>query len=382
MEIRQAQLGSELDDGRVRPLAAIQPHLVWVFGSAGRLTDPRLLTWLRAHFGDAHRVGCSTSGEITNSGVADDSVVLTAVRFKRPAFRVCSVAYAGMADSQGAGQRLAQQLVPPCSDEPLHSVLVLGQGVDINGSALLEGIAQVAGTRVALTGGLAGDGGRFEHTWVLCDDVVSDRRIVGIGFYGDAIKLECSFGGGWQPFGATRLVTRANANILYELDGEPALDIYRRYLGDYARELPGSGLLFPFAMIGKDNSETGLIRTILGMDEAAGSLTLAGDLTEGGYLRLMTASTDALVDGAEAAAQTVQNRRNDDTPCLTLLVSCVGRKLVMGGRVEEEVEAVKAAFGTNAVLTGFYSNGEISPHGDHALCQLHNQTMALTCIRD
>ncbi len=157
---------------------------------------------------------------------------------------------------------------------------------------------------------------------------------------------------------------------------------YKRYLGDYASDLPASGLLFPFAMLGKDHSETGLIRTILGMDEAAGSLTLAGDIIEGGYLRLMSASTDALVDGAEAAAQAAQKMLKRRTPGLALLVSCVGRKLVMGGRVDEEIEAVAEVLGKNAVLTGFYSNGEISPYLSSPECKLHNQTMTITCLSD
>lgn len=377
MEIRQAQIGATSDASRLTALAAIHPHLVLVFGSVQRLKAPELLGLLRDCFDAAQIVGCSTSGEITDSGVADGTVVVTAVRFKSPTFRVCSVAYDGMDDSRGAGQRLALQL----SGADLRAVWVLGQGVNINGSALLEGMMQVVGPDVALAGGLAGDGGRFEHTWVLCNDAVSDRHVVGIGFYGDNVQLTCGSGSGWQPFGATRLVTRARANVLYELDGEPALEIYRRYLGEYASDLPASALLFPFAMIGEDHSETGLIRTILGVDEAGGSLTLAGDIVEGGYLRLMTASTDALVDGAESVAHAMRDARHADAPCLVLLVSCVGRKLVMGGRVEEEVEAVKATFGPNAVLTGFYSNGEIGPHGVH-LCQLHNQTMTITCIRE
>jgi hypothetical protein len=378
MEIRQAQFGAIPDSTAWAPLIEIRPQLALVFGSVACLIDPQLGARLREHLGESvHVVGCSTSGEITDSGVADDSLVVTAMRFAEPAFRVASITYDGMDDSTGAGCRLAQQL----AGEGLRAILVLGQGVNINGSALIAGIAQVTGDGVTLSGGLAGDGGQFKHTWTLCDGVVSDRQVVGIGFYGDAIQLSYGSFGGWQPFGATRLVTRAKANVLYELDGEPALETYRRYLGDYARDLPGSALLFPFAMIGSDHSETGLIRTILGIDEAAGSLTLAGDIVEGGYLRLMTASTDALVDGAEAAAEAAQVPSRADEPCLALLVSCVGRKLVMGGRVEEEVEAVKAAFGAKTVVSGFYSNGEISPFGGVTPCQLHNQTMAITCIR-
>lgn len=378
MEIRQSQFTATPDAHGLATMAAIKPHLIIVFGSVTRVTDPALPALLRAQFPHAHHIGCTTSGEISSEGVADDSLVLTAVRFKQPGFRVASVESLGMDDSAEAGKRLAAKLAA----EDLHSILVLGQGVNINGSALIEGIAHVAGTHVTLTGGLAGDGGKFTQTWTLCDGVVSDRHIVGVGFYGPTIQLAHGSFGGWQPFGVTRRVTRSKANVLYELDGEPALEIYKRYLGDYARDLPGSGLLFPFAMIGQDHGETGLIRTILGIDEAQGSLTLAGDIVEGGFLRLMAASTDALVDGAEAAAAAAQKMFNKGEPCLALLVSCIGRKLVMGGRVDEEVEAVGNVFGEHAVLTGFYSNGEISPYVNSLECKLHNQTMTITCLSD
>jgi hypothetical protein len=170
--------------------------------------------------------------------------------------------------------------------------------------------------------------------------------------------------------------------VLYELDGEPALAVYKRYLGEHAKGLPASGLLFPFAMLGDDHSASGLIRTILGVDEAAGSLTLAGDIEANGYLKLMHSNTDALVDGAEAAAQAAQAMLTPKGTGLALLVSCVGRKLVMGGRVDEEVEAVGDVFGLGATLTGFYSYGEISPSEGLSECKLHNQTMTITYLSE
>ncbi len=359
-------------------LATMQPHLVLIFGSVERMMDPNLNALLSKSFSNAIQVGCTTSGEISASGVTDDSLVITAVRFKSPDIRVACIACNDMSDSAAAGTRFAAQLAA----DDLHAILVLGQGVNINGSALIQGIVDVVGANVTLTGGLAGDGGKFQHTWTFCNGILSDRNVVGVGFYGEKIHIGHGSFGGWQPFGATRRVTRSTANVLYELDGAPALDIYKRYLGEYAKDLPASGLLFPFAMLGEDHSESGLIRTILGVNDQDGSLTLAGDIVQDGYLRLMTASTDALVDGAESAAEAAQRMFTKGKPCLALLVSCIGRKLVMGGRVDEEVEAVGNVFGQHAVLTGFYSNGEISPYVKSSVCQLHNQTMTITCISD
>jgi hypothetical protein len=235
---------------------------------------------------------------------------------------------------------------------------------------------------VVLSGGLAGDGGAFQQTWTLSRTGVSDRQIVAIGFGGTHIRTQHGTFHGWKPFGPTRKVTRCADNVLYELDGQPALDVYKRYLGDYSVGLPGTGLLFPFEMLGEDRSAIGLIRTILGTNEEDGSLVLAGNIVENGYLRLMHASTDSLVEGATAAAEAASGPNADPGESLALLVSCVGRKLVMGSRVDEEVEAVAEVLGRNVQVTGFYSNGEISPTNGATQCHLHNQTMTITHIAE
>lgn len=378
MEIRQATFFSAPDESQLGPLAEIDPHLLLVFGAAARVTDPALPAVLARVFPLAHYAGCSSSGDISSQGVTDDSLVITALRFKSPMFRVASENVEGMTDSSAAGARVAASLI----GDGLRAVMLLGPGVNINGSALIEGVSRVLGDAVPLYGGLAGDGGQFVQSWTLCDGVVSEHSVVGIGFYGDGFRFAHGSFGGWQPFGVLRRVTRSAANVLFELDGKPALDIYKHYLGDHARDLPASGLLFPFAMAGAGDSNTELIRTILGVNEDDGSLTLAGDIVEGGYLRLMAASTDALVSGAETAAESAQKMFGDRAPGLALMVSCVGRKLMMAGRTEEEVEAVAQVFGSGTVLAGFYSNGEISPHGASSICQLHNQTMTIACLAD
>ena len=307
---------------------------------------------------------------------------MTAARFEKTAMRSASTPLASMDDSRAAGVRLGQALSANEAGAALKAVLVFGPGVQINGSALVEGIASVVGDKLPITGGLAGDGGAFQKTWTLGADGVSSQAVVALGLYGDALLFAQGSFGGWDAFGPARKVTRCENNVLYELDGEPALDVYKRYLGDYARDLPASGLLFPFAMLGEDHGAVGLIRTILGIDEAKGSLTLAGEIDPDGYLKLMHASTDRLVDGAESAAEAARKMQFDDGNGLAMLVSCVGRKLVMGERVDEEVEAVGDVFGSNARLTGFYSYGEISPFAPGGQCHLHNQTMTITYLSE
>lgn len=357
-------------------LQAISPDLLLVFGAVEHFVAAPLHQTLRQAFPEAHLLGCTTAGEITLDGVDDGSCTVTALHFDQVRLIPASVALAGMGDSFAAGQRLGEQLAAV----DLKAVLVLGPGVQINGSALVNGISSIIGATVPITGGLAGDNGAFKQTFTLGDAAVSDHAVVAIGLCGDALRYGHGSFGGWEPFGPARKVTRCEGNVLYELDGEPALQVYKRYLGDHAKNLPTSGLLFPFAMLGEDHSDIGLIRTILGIDDAVGSLTLAGEINLDGYLKLMHASTDKLINGAESAAQAAAIMFDTPGEWLALLVSCVGRKLVMGNRVDEEVEAVAEVFGSKAVLTGFYSYGEISPFTPGASCKLHNQTMTITCL--
>jgi hypothetical protein len=169
--------------------------------------------------------------------------------------------------------------------------------------------------------------------------------------------------------------------VLYELDGQSALELYKKYLGDLAKDLPGSALLFPLSLkLGK--SDHPVVRTVLSVDEKNQSMTFAGDVPQGTYARLMKANFDRLVDGAVGAANNALQTISAPNTELAILISCVGRKLVLDQKIEEEVEGVIDVLGENTVVTGFYSYGEISPFTPNAKCELHNQTMTITTFSE
>jgi hypothetical protein len=375
MQTKQIQIKAKSDfDKEIAKITAVKPNFVLLFGTYAHFESTGLAVKVSHMFPEALVIGCSTAGEISNDGVSDDTMVVTGCRFDHPDFKPVWAEFSDMEHTIDAGRGLANKL----EHKNLSAVFLLGRGLDINGSALIEGLREVLGSKVTITGGLAGDGGRFQKTYTLLNGTVSSSRIVGFGIYGDSVKVAFGSMGGWEPFGPVRRVTKAKQNILFELDGEPALDIYKKYLGDKAKELPASGLLYPFAIL-KDNQDTsGIIRTILAVDENERSLTFAGDIPVNGLVRLMHASNQSLVKGAkDAAVATYKSVENQDEEGFGVLISCVGRKLIMGNEIEDELDAVRDTFG-ESTIAGFYSYGEICAQTGFSECKLHNQTMTIT----
>lgn len=352
------------------------PDLILIFGGSKVIASTTIVSQLKEQHPNSIITGCSTSGEIGGVSVYDDSLVLTAVQFDKTNLVLEEVQLDSPDDSLKGGE----QLISKFNKTGLRHVFVLSDGLNINGTQLVEGMRKDLPDDIAVTGGLAGDGPDFNKTYVISQSgEISDKVVVAIGFYGNDLKIGYGSLGGWDTFGLERIVTRSKANVLYEIDNKPALELYKSFLGDQAKDLPASGLLFPLSMRLTEN-DTPVVRTILAIDENEQSLTFAGDIPEGAYVKLMKANTDRLINGAEGAAQV--SLEGDSDPELAILISCVGRKLVLKQLIEEEVEAVQEVVGDNVTLCGFYSYGEIAPFMQNAKCELHNQTMTITTFAE
>lgn len=349
-------------------------QLVLAFGSRRQVQRTDLLDAIRKACPDSIVAGCSTAGEIAGTRVHDESLVATAIHFERSTVDWIDVAVEG--DGADAATAVAHALVRP----GLRHVLVLCDGLKVNGSAFAHTLRAALPDGVCATGGLAGDADRFAETLVCGSGGARSGRVVGVGLYGEALRVGYGSQGGWDSFGPARRVTRSLGNVLFELDGESALALYKTYLGDHASALPGSALLFPLLLEDPSGGD-GLVRTVLAVDEAAGSMTFAGDVPQGAQARLMKANFDRLVDGACGSASASSRRLDGSRAELAILISCVGRKLVLRQRVEEEVEAVREVL-PQAVLAGFYSYGELCPQGNVGSCELHNQTMTITTLAE
>lgn len=373
-----AGVSSELETvlGQVR---AVSPSIVFFFAAPNLFADKDFTDRLKTESQGLSIIGCSTAGEIVSTGTRQGGFAILAIAFECTDVRTAHCTLHSLKDSYSAGEALADLLKGP----KLKAVFVFSPGVDANGSEVIDGLSSSLGRGVSISGGLAADETGFKQTYTYLNGEVTNREIVAVAFYGEHVVVSCGSEGGWRPFGPARRVTKSEGNILYELDNKPALQLYKHYLGDKARQLPASGLSYPFAVLRADRTTSGVIRSALNIDHEAESIILAGNIEQGSQVCLMHADTAALTQGAaQAAAEALRMHGGPEENGCALLVSCVGRKIVYGIDVDEEVEAVTDSFLPETPLAGFYAYGEICSNNGTGKTELHNQTMTITYITE
>lgn len=359
------------------PDASVQ--LVLSFGPV-EPPDSAWFATIAERFPAAQHLYASGGGQIALSAVDDEHTVVTTVSFDRATVRPVIRDGVEVANSRTVGADIGAELSTIAG---LRHVLIFAEGIGMNAAGFLDGLNPMLPPGVKVTGGLASNGIVLTRSVIGLNDTPTSGRVVALGLVGESLVIGTGSVGGWDSFGPDRIVTRSTVAEVYELDGERALDVYSRYLGDFAKELPGSGLLFPLAVRScKDGPIS--VRTLLGINAAEGSMRFAGDIPTGSVVRLMRTTTDKLIDGAAQAAELAHDGLADGSSALTLCISCIGRRAVMRSRVEEELEEVARLSGSSTVV-GFYSNGEIAPPTDgreFTAAVLHNQTMTVTTISE
>lgn len=352
-------------------------NLVLVFGSRELFSNGNWFDKMNEQYPNAEILSCSAEEQILGQEIQYNSISATAIQFEKTKVQFSTANIAEHKSSYETGKELVNKL----DVENLNNILVISDGQKVNGSELVKGINDNIDKGVIITGGLASDGDRFEKTLVGINQTPQVGNVVLIGFYGDHLSIGYGSKGGWDAFGPKRKVTKSIGNILQELDEQNALDLYKTYLGDQASGLPGTALLFPLALH-IEGVDKPLVRTVLNVNEDNNTMIFAGDVPEGSYVQLMKANFDRVIDGSYNAAINALTAIDNDSVDFALLISCIGRKLVLGPRVDEEVEGVKDVFGDNVAMAGFYSYGEISPLDGLKDCQLHNQTMTITTFTE
>jgi hypothetical protein len=355
-----------------QPFEDHKATLVLCFGSKAMLEVDTIYSTIQTKFPAAHITLCSTSGEIYQESVFNDSLVAVALEFEKTTIEATTVNVKDYNNGYSAGIGLLKKM----PKENLAYVMVFSDGSQVNGSELVKGLSTQIDKNILVTGGLAGDGANFKSTLLGLNEQPKEGEIIAVGFYGNNLTVTNGSQGGWDIFGLEKRITNSSGNVLFELEDQNALELYKKYLGAESENLPGAALLYPLSVIIPGATKP-VVRTILSINEEEKSMTFAGDVPVGSTVRFMKANFEKITNAASEAAFSTISSRNDK-PGFALLISCVGRKLILGSHIDEEVKAVNNTFNSETILAGFYSYGEISPFNEGGDCQLHNQTMTIT----
>lgn len=367
--------GREMGEALQRQLDHV-PKACWLF-CAPLSGIEELLKGICESAGTDQIVGCTSAGEISSAGLSMNSAVLAGVVSDDIDFEIVSVQ--GLEkNSEAAGRQLADSF----SSTPRY-LQIFSDGLTGNGCAIIKGIASVVGDHIPVTGGAAGDNDQFINTLQFGGGRIYTDAVCGIAFYGD-FRLGTGLDSGWAPIGVPKKVTKACGRIVYELNGEPALNVYERFLGNHAHKLPAIGVEYPLGFKKPSSSpnqeDLYILRATMSVDRNARSIKFAGEIPEGAMVNLTCGDNASILEAARTAARQARSAIGDVTPKIIFCYSCMARKIVLGSRTEEEIKRVQMELGSQIPLIGFYTYGEFCPAHCAAPNYLHNETITLSVV--
>lgn len=319
---------------------------------------------------DLQLIGCTTDGEISSVlGHCDDSIALVlfcsdtiefAVGMGKDVSKDIALACRTAIDSAASMSALAPTLC-----------ITLPESLTTSALRIVESLAQQLGPAVPVVGGTSGDGRRFSYTRQFCGrDVCSDA--VPVLLLSGPLVYSIGLESGWQPVGTPGRVTRSDGTLVQEIDDRPALEFYRRFLGETAE--PSAD--FPLAIL----DAVGAVQCIRApngsFDPHLGSIAFFAEVPEGASVQITQADREGILDGCtQSITRACEGYPAGKTPEVALLISCASRKMLLGTRINEESRIVKSVIGHDIPVCGFYSYGEIGPReGSEGIARFHNQT--------
>jgi len=350
---------------------SFRPNLAFVFASVE--LD---IAKVRAAFEKYNLLvfGASTCGEIcfdgSNEGIYEGSVAVTLVELNPEAFAGILIDGNGL-NSLDLGKAVAAW-GKKLFQKPAFLIAV--SGLTANGQEVVEGVLETAGQNTFMFGGLAGDDAHFIETFVFNHDLINKNGAVAIAFDTDLVKLRGLATSGWVSIGSDKVVTKAIGNVVYTIDNEPALKVYKEHLNISDDDLPEIGIEYPL-LVKKDNRE--VLRAVTGIDKEQQSLVFAGTVPQDAIVTFSTSPGFEIIE--HTIKDIKQFFKDSDKADLMLLFSCMSRHRALGPVITEEI--AEASHQAGLPITGFFTYGEIGNNGP-ARCDFYNETFTLAVISE
>ncbi|MBX2864116.1 MAG: FIST C-terminal domain-containing protein [Leptolyngbyaceae cyanobacterium MAG.088] len=351
--------------------------LVVVFAAHEYCNAPQPLEDLCNAFPKSKIIGCSTPVVVCDGALLEGTISVGVIRFKHTQIRLSYASVKSFEESRSAGQHLGKHL----ADVDLKGVLIFSDGVTTEATDLVQGLQEMLPPNVTITGGLA-SGHTLDDTWMLCGGELKRFHACAVGFIGTTVELTRATGGGWRLIGKECKATRTSGRTLFELDGEPATDVYQRQVGsDVGFGLRESPTRYPLT-IRLPRLEMQIVRDVNSLDEASGAIELAGDIPEGVIVQVMTTTEDEILDGVDEAIERMRSKTIlPQNNALAVCVSCAGRRTVLLSKTSKEAALTYDGLGHGIHQIGMYAFGEISTTSSGP-AQVHNETITIGLIRE
>jgi hypothetical protein len=343
----------------------LSPSLAIVFASPGH--D---LAAVGSCFGkhDIEVFGAGSAGEMLNDEVREGSIAVLLLEVSREAYR--SHMFDGKDKTFNELGKSIAEWGKTAFEEPAFMVAVAGFLAD--GDQIINGIIQTMGRQVPLFGGLAGNEHLSEESLVFNSSHVISDGACALVFNQAVIDLQGVAVSGWKGIGTTKTITKSRENIVFEIDNEPVLDIYKKYLGLDDDPL----VLVEYPLLVMRDDESYVIRGAGAINED-GSMAYTGTIQEGAKVRFSMPPGLEIVDySIEQISKVI---KQDAGPDAVVLFSCKARHLALGPLIEDELSAIRELW--NAPTVGSFTCGEIGPH-PNGQCDFHGTALVPVLIRE
>jgi len=270
-----------------------------------------------------------------------------------------------------AGERVASWAKQQFSNP---TIITVTSGLAFDNDAYTQGI--VGSGIEYVFGGAAGDDLILKDTFIFSKDNFSNHGVIALAIDKDKIDIVGARAFGWTGMGKERIVTKAHKNIVYKIDGKPALDFYKQYLNISNEDMPQVGIEYPLEVIMRNGQV--VYRAVLEINEDDGSLIFAGHVEEKSRVRLSAAKGKVIIEHVDKSIKDCLSKSGNFKPDIALVFPCCSRKQVLGDLTIQEIEAVYN--NTEVPLIGFFAYGEIGafPGG----YSFHNETFVTALLKD
>jgi hypothetical protein len=373
---------SSLTDARAAGIQAAadaiinEPAKLLIAFCSDRYDIQSLVDGINARSGRVPLIGCSTAGEIATSGPGDAGVVVVALG--GDGFSVATgVAADASQDLRAAGERVAA-CIGDLEDREHRALILLTDGLAGNQQEIVRGAHSVLGAGVPLVGGCAGDDLKMSRTFQFAGGRVLTDSVVAAALGSDA-PLGIGVRHGWRRVGDPVLVTRSAGNQVYELDEQPALDVYldRLAVPDGAREDPAAFTRFALTHplgVGRRSGED-QVRFVGGANFAERSLSCIAEIPPAATAWFMEGDADSVMAATDAACRDALAPLGGQAPLGMIAFDCIARRGVLGeDGIREEISRLGTVSG-GAPVAGFYTYGEIAR--TRGAGGFHNQTLVV-----